>query len=140
MRRGPLDSFEGSGIPRTLFAILGVKFDREAERISQCGSVFRNASDWENLFASAPVHIQWDPERTIRGAAQNHFSIQVGISRQLIREYVDQWIVSIEDLTPTVTKIRESMRSGNEKNARRLLPSERVYPIAAEIGRRILID
>ncbi|MFD4364756.1 DUF4291 family protein [Streptomyces anulatus] len=29
--------------------------------------------------ARAPVHVQWDPERSPRGAALNHYSIQVGI-------------------------------------------------------------
>lgn len=103
-------------------------------------SVFPVASEWAAAFQNAPVHIQWDTERSIRGAGLNHFSIQVGISRHLIREYVDQWIVKIEDLTATVAKIRGFLKSGNVKDVKRLLPPERVYPIATEIGKRILID
>ena len=84
-------------------------------------------------------HIQWDTERSLRGAGLNHFSIQVGISRHLIREYVDKWTVKIEDMTPTVTKIRELIKSGKEKNAKQLLRSERVYPVDPQIGKRIMI-
>ena len=102
-------------------------------------SHYPNADDWKAQFAAAQVHIQWDTERSLRGAGLNHFSIQVGISRHLIREYVDEWIMKIEDLTPTVTKIREALRSGKEKNAKRLLPPERVYPVEPEIAKRILI-
>lgn len=103
-------------------------------------SVFPNASVWETEFANSPVHIQWDTERSLRGAGLNHFSIQVGIGRQMIQEYVDQWIVRIEDLTTTVSKIRDLLKSGDEKNAKRHLPSERVYPIEPRIGDRILIQ
>ena len=103
-------------------------------------TVYANATDWRAQFDNARVHIQWDTERSIRGAGLNHFSIQVGISRHVIREYVDDWIVEIEDLTSTVTKIREAIRSGNQKHAQRLLPPERVYPVDPEIGKRILIS
>jgi len=53
-------------------------------------TVYPQASKWESEFEGAHVHIQWDTERSIRGAGLNHFSIQVGISRHLIREYVEQ--------------------------------------------------
>lgn len=103
-------------------------------------SVFPNSSVWEAEFANSPVHIQWDTERSLRGAGLNHFSIQVGIGRQMIQEYVDQWIVKIEDLTSTVSKIRDLLKSGDEKNAKRHLPPERVYPIEPRIGNRIQIQ
>jgi hypothetical protein len=102
-------------------------------------SVFPSASVWETEFAISPVHIQWDTERTLRGAALNHFSIQVGIGRQMIQEYVDHWIVRIEDLTSTVSRIRGLLTSGDEKTAKRHLPSERVYPIEPRIGNRIQV-
>ena len=102
-------------------------------------SVFPNASDWETQFANAAVHIQWDTERSLRGAGRNHFSIQVGIGRQLIEEYVNEWVVKIDDLTSTVSRIRELIKSGDEKNAKRLLPAERVYQVEPRIGKRLLI-
>ncbi|MCQ4041414.1 DUF4291 family protein [Streptantibioticus rubrisoli] len=40
------------------------------------------------------------PERSPRGAALNHYSVQVGIGRHLIRTFNDDWIVSLTDLTP----------------------------------------
>jgi len=85
------------------------------------------------------VHVQWDTERSLRGAPLNHYSIQVGISRHLIREFVDEWIVRIGDISSTVGKMRQLVKSGKEKNARRLLPSERVYPVDPQVAARILI-
>lgn len=93
--------------------------------------------EWERRFKDAQVHIQWDTERSLRGAALNHFSIQVGISRHLIREYVDDWIVRIEDLSPTVSRIRDLLKRGQAANARQLLPPERIYAVDPHIGRRI---
>lgn len=100
--------------------------------------VFPNPIEWETQFKNAHVHLQWDTERSLRGTGLNHYSIQVGISRHLIHEYVDEWIVKIEDLTPTVSKIRELIKSGRQKNAKRLLPSERVYPVNPQVGKRIM--
>ena len=101
--------------------------------------IYPNPSAWETQFKNAYVHIQWDTERSLRGAGLNYFSIQVGISRHLIREYVDEWIVKVEDLTHTVTKIRELIKSGQERNSRRFLPPERVYPVDPAIAQRLLM-
>jgi hypothetical protein len=100
-------------------------------------TVFTRPGEWEEKFQQAHVHVQWDTERSLRGAGQNHLSIQVGISRHLIGEFVEDWIVRIEDLTPTVTKMRSLLRSGHEKNAQRLLPAERVYPVDATVAKRL---
>ena len=100
-------------------------------------SIYPNPDQWNAQFQDAAVHIQWDTERSLRGASLNHFSIQVGISRHLIRELVDQWIVKIEDFSPTVAKMRDSLKSGNEKHAKKLLPPERVYPVDRAVAKRI---
>ncbi len=100
-------------------------------------SIYPNPREWEKQFKNASVHIQWDTERSLRGAALNCYSIQVGISRHLIQEFVNDWIVSIEDLSPTVTKIHQLIKSGREKNAKRLLLPERIYPLPPQIAQRI---
>lgn len=79
--------------------------------------------------ARAAVHVQWDPERSARGAALNHYSIQVGIGRHLIRTFADEWVVGLTDLTPQVRKAAALLQSGQPAKARRLFPAERVYPL-----------
>ena len=37
-------------------------------------SIFRSPDEWEEQFRASPVHLQWDPERTLRGAALLYFS------------------------------------------------------------------
>ncbi|MCB9640906.1 MAG: DUF4291 domain-containing protein [Myxococcales bacterium] len=100
----------------------------------------RDGQAWDEQFSKALVHVQWDPERDLRGNKLNHRSIQVGISRHLIQEYVENWIVSIEDQTPLVRKIHGLCKTGDYKRAQSLLPNERTYPISQEIQRRICRD
>jgi hypothetical protein len=102
--------------------------------------VFANPDEWAERFEAAQIHLQWDPERSLRGAGLPYYSIQVGLSRHIIREYVDEWVVGIEDITPRVRKIYDLLQSGQADKAKRLLPPERVYPVAAELGRRLLIE
>ena len=91
-------------------------------------------------FASCAVHIQWDPERSIRGGKLQHRAIQVGISRTMIDEYVDQWTEQIADVTPLVKKLRSMRQAGKHSAAKRMLPPERVYPVSAKTGQRLGID
>src|SRR4051794_22828020 len=75
-------------------------------------SVFRSAKEWQAQFDKARVHLQWDPERSLRGAGLPHYSIQVGLSRHIIQEYVEEWTTGIEDITPRVRKIYDLLQKG----------------------------
>ena len=112
----------------------------EAVLTSPEPSIHGSAAAWSRAFAAASVHLQWDPERSLRGAALNHYSIQVGVGRALIRDYAEDWIVGLTDLTPTVRKIATMAQSGQGAKAQRLLPPERPYPLDPEIARRIQAD
>lgn len=121
--------------------ILAIRITRTGwERALSCGvltsfksRVHKNREEWREAFDNAIVHVQWDPERTIHGKKLEHRSIQVGLSRDIIREFTDAWILKIEDLTPKVKKIRSLYLSGNQRRAKEQLPPERVYPVPAEI-------
>ncbi len=99
--------------------------------------VHRDPEDWQRQFAEARVHVQWDPERSIRGAGLETNAIQVGLSRHVIADYVDSWVVDITDYTPQVRKIHALVTAGKIDRARELLPRERPYALPAAIARRI---
>jgi Domain of unknown function (DUF4291) len=103
-------------------------------------SVFRSKPEWADQFAAAKVVVQWDPERNLRGAALNYYSIQVGISRHVIREFVDDWTIRIEDLSPKVAKLHSLLRAGKTDEAKKHLPVERRYELPSQIARRLMID
>ncbi len=99
--------------------------------------VYGDTAAWRAAFKNALVHVQWDPERTIRGANLPYRSIQVGLSRHIITKYVEEWIVGITDYTERVRKMHVSCRAGQYDRAQRQLPPERVYPLPQAIGCRI---
>lgn len=100
-------------------------------------SAHRDPQTWRSEFDKAPVHVQWDPERSIRGADLGVNSIQVGLGRTVIERYVNDWVTEIRDLTPLVRKIHVLVQSGKVANAKKLLPPERIYPVNAEIEKRL---
>lgn len=99
--------------------------------------VYPNPEVWRKEFASAWVHVQWDPERSLRGESQNYMSIQIGLSRHIIERYVKEWVVEIKDMTPLVSKLYRLIHSGQSGKVKSLLPDEKVYPVSESISRRL---
>lgn len=94
---------------------------------------------WEDAFSVSGVHVQWDPERSIRGKKLQHRTIQVGLSRAVIERYVQDWTIEIIDETARVQKMRTLLTAGDSSRARRQLPVERLYTgfnakVAAKLG------
>ncbi|GCE27585.1 hypothetical protein KDA_30690 [Dictyobacter alpinus] len=125
--------------------ILAIRMTRQGweEALSQAvltaydPSVYRSYDEWATQFEQARVHVQWDPERSLRGKSLPINSIQVGLSRFIIEQYVHEWTVEIRDATPLVRKISTLLQEGKEAKAKALLPGERVYPLLQPLARRI---
>ncbi|MER7758669.1 DUF4291 domain-containing protein [Streptomyces sp. NPDC097619] len=107
--------------------ILAVRITREGWEEALSRAVLTTGDP--AALARAEAHVQWDPERSPRGAALNHYSIQVGIGRGLIRTLAEEWTVGLTDLTPRVRKAAALVRAGQAAKAQRLFPPERVYPL-----------
>lgn len=99
--------------------------------------VYPDAAAWEERFQSAGVHVQWDPERSLRGEKLHERSIQVGLSRALLPELALRWIREIRDLTAQAHKIHSHLKSGDFSKAQRMLPEEQSYPLPESIARGI---
>jgi Domain of unknown function (DUF4291) len=89
--------------------------------------VHLSKEDWEQKVKTAPVRIQWDPERDIHLEKLPYRSIQIGLSGIAVDKYINEWIVSIEDITPLCKKIH-SLIPENLKQAQSLIPIELLYP------------
>src|SRR5262249_27318258 len=97
-------------------------------------ALYPDREAWSARLAASPVRVQWDPERSLRLAALPHRSLQLGLSGEAARRYVDEWIVSLVDVTGLARQIRELLDAGDDAAAGGLLPVERPYPLPAEIG------
>lgn len=113
-----------SGFERALLAACLSHFDPV---------VYADELEWQQRKAGSSVRVQWDPERGIRSEALAWRSLQVGLGGSAVVEYVDEWVVAIEDITDLVSRLRD-LTVINEGE----LPGERSYPIpsaaAATIG------
>jgi len=110
-----------------------------AVRITRAGweEALSNARLSRDTAAKGRVVVQWDPERDARGGKLAHRSIQVGVGRDIVRHYVDDWTTAIRDVTPLVAELRRLRQEGAWDRVAALLPRERPYPLPPEIRRRL---
>ena len=83
---------------------------------------------WEAQKQAAPVRIQWDPERDLLAQPLAHRAIQIGLSKQAVGLYVNEWTTHIEDVTPLAHAIHALVVAGNLTEAATMLPVETPYP------------
>jgi len=99
--------------------------------------VYDSHEQWRERFDRAAVRVQWDPEYSLHDVKLDHRSIQVGLSRDIIRRYVKDWTVAIRDLTPFVHEIAACLASGDVERAEALLPREEPYPLDDRLANTI---
>ena len=119
LRRSGFDEILAQAIPSTFDA-----------------AVHGSAEAWKKAVALSPVRLQWDPDHHPSGARQERRAIQLGLEGVALRRYVEEWTVSIEDISSFVA---EQRRWVEEKRWDDLVtPREEIYPVAdLEVARRL---
>ena len=87
--------------------VLGIDIAREGFEWAVRNSVHSHflgtelsEQEWRAQLELKPVRVQWDPERDALGLElKNTRAIQIGLSGEAVRRYVNDWIVRIEDVT-----------------------------------------
>lgn len=62
-------------------------------------------------------------------------SLQVGLTGDAVRRYVDEWVLGLTDVTGLARSVHGRLTDGDEAGASALLPVERPYPLPAEVAR-----
>lgn len=83
--------------------------------------------EWKKQIAVSEVRCQFDPDRDIYGNPQSVRAIQLGLRGKMVDRYINEWIVSITDITKNVRYLKSLRDSGNLLPE--LLPVEKEYPI-----------
>ena len=91
--------------------------------------VYPSHDAWQQRLASAPVRVQWDPERDAALDPRPWRSLQVGLGRAVVPAYIDQWVVGLEDVTDRVHRLRDL-----PPLERTDLPVELPYPLPPQIA------
>ena len=94
---------------------------------------------WSRQLKTSPVRVQWDPERSLHLKALPYRSLQVGLSGEAVDRYVDEWTVAVTDITPTVHRVKDLLRDGDEAAAAAHLPTEQVYPLPVQLAAGLLV-
>jgi hypothetical protein len=82
---------------------------------------------WQKLKDSSPVRVQWDPERDLLHRPLAHRAIQVGLSQEAVRRYMNEWIKRITDVTALAHRVHELVEREQLDEAGALLPRETPY-------------
>lgn len=109
---------------------------QQAVHSNYVSEVYKTPEQWKARLAESPVRLQWDPDHDPAGGKQERRAIQLGLSGDVLREYAQNWIVSIEDISAFVAEQRQN--AATREYANLITPREEVYPIAdAEVAARI---
>ena len=93
----------------------------------------------------AKVVVQWDPERSPKMDRLTYRSIQIGIPSEMIKIWIDEWIVGIEDVTERARKLKAELNENKDLNVEKLremglLPEERPYKVSEHIRKILQMD
>ncbi|KAE8383131.1 hypothetical protein BDV26DRAFT_277582 [Aspergillus bertholletiae] len=97
------------------------------------GHLDHERDKWRQTLQNSPVRVQWDPERDLWHRPLGYRSIQIGLSGEAVDRYIDEWIVSITDVTDLMGDIKGALDNGDVEKATGLLPVECDYPISEEL-------
>jgi len=95
---------------------------------------------WRSQLQTAPVRIQWDPEKDIRLNPLSYKSVQIGLSGEIVKQYINNWITGINDITDYCTSIHQLIKAGKFNEAASLLPAENLYLLPDSIAGKINSD
>ncbi|KAF3491153.1 uncharacterized protein GIQ15_00670 [Arthroderma uncinatum] len=96
-------------------------------------SLYKDKSSWEERMQASCVRVQWDPERDFKFTPLNYRSIQIGLKGEAVDRYVDEWIVSITDITDQIQKVSSLVSSGRLGEASEEIAEEKIYDIPEDI-------
>jgi len=97
--------------------------------------IYTDEAAWAEALKTSPVRHQWDPERDL--ALRKHATrraIQIGIRGWIVREYVDNWIVGLEEVTALAHAVKAAVDSDISLPP---VPEERVYPVDDMLASRL---
>lgn len=93
------------------------------------------------------VVVQWDPERSWKnGKLDDVRSIQIGIGSELTKQWIEEWIVGIEDVTEVARALKKELDTNNknvteeELKKKGLLVGERPYEVPDHVRKILKMD
>lgn len=98
--------------------------------------VYRSTEYWRACLAESHVRLQWDPDHDPRGGNLERRAIQLGLAGDVLRQYAQNWVVDIEDISDFVSEQRKHVLAGDLLQLQ--TPEEGIYPVLdPDVARRL---
>lgn len=75
-------------------------------------TLYKEKLDWQADLQQSEVRIQWDPDHDPKGAKLDRRAIQLGLRGDMLQQFGNAWIVSIEDITDFVLEQGKKVKTG----------------------------
>jgi len=108
-----------------------------AEMTSYDRARFESEDAWQRALKHSKVRVQWDPDRTLRLHKLERRAIQIGVRGEVVRRYVNEWILDMVEVTKLAVACGEAAKRQVEAPP---VPEERVYTVDASIRARLRMD
>lgn len=101
--------------------------------------VYGSAEAWQSALRTSDVRLQWDPDHGPSGNPLDRRAIQLGIRGAVLKRFVHDSILQIEDISPLVEQQRTFVLSGRIDQLD--VPRETVYATSdTKVADRLGID
>ncbi|MGB6295782.1 MAG: DUF4291 family protein, partial [Rivularia sp. (in: cyanobacteria)] len=117
------------GFQEILFQAIPTSFDR---------NIFELEKDWKRSLDNSEVRYQWDPDRDLSLRRLEHRALQLGIRGSVVQNYVNNWILGIEEVTNLAREIQNALKSKSKQLPE--VPQEKVYQVNEEIQKALGIN
>lgn len=92
--------------------------------------LFTSEEEWRRALQHSEVRYQWDPDRDLRLKRLDRRALQLGIRGSVVKEYVNTWILGIEDVTELARTIKIAIDIGQTPIPN--TPQENLYEVSLE--------
>jgi hypothetical protein len=97
---------------------------------------FPSVHEWRAALDRCEVRVQWDPDRDLSLRKLERRAIQLGLSGQTVQQYVDEWILGLEDVTPLARAVHTAIQ---QRLPLPEVPAETIYPLDEELQDRLSV-
>jgi len=100
--------------------------------------IFESERDWKISLDNSEVRYQWDPDRDLSLRRLEHRALQLGIRGSVVQDYVNNWILEIEEVTQLAREIKDAVKNKSKQLPE--VPEEKVYQVNEEIQKTLGIN
>lgn len=101
-------------------------------------SLFTSQADWEQSLQRSRVRYQWDPDRDLYLRKLERRALQLGICGSIVRDYINTWILTIEDITELAYAINCAIKQ--KQTVLPATPPETVYQVDLQIQKTLSMN